>query len=179
MRGHQRREILSAIGVRLGMWKLQQLKRESAGGIDDVVDQILSGKPASAHASRKEIAKHLKEKKASYWCHLVDYVGNKDPNILCLLPRTVAIGPPRWPKKLNATSYRDLPVWECKLLGELCVDVRPQLLLSVDADLSKDLLYLRDPAGEYRIEGISDEEIMEQNLSSDLFVGILKKIPVR
>lgn len=81
-------------------------------------------------------------------------------------------------KKLNATSYRDLPVWECKLLGELCADLRPQLLLSVDADLSKDLLYLRDPAGEYRIEEISDEVIMEQNLSSDLFVGILKKIPM-
>lgn len=177
LRGHQRKEHLSIIGVRLGNWKLQQLKRDLEGGIDDIVDHILSGKPPSASASRKEIAERLKDKKASYWCHIVDYVGNKDPNILCLLPRTVTIGPPRWPRKFNATSYRDLPVWECKLLGELCADLRPQVLLSVDADLSKDLFYMRDPAGQYRIETLSEEQIEEQKLNSDFLVGILKKIP--
>jgi hypothetical protein len=177
LRGHQRKEHLSIIGVRLGNWKLQQLKRDLEGGIDDIVDHVLSGKPPSASASRKEIAERLKDKKASYWCHIVDYVGNKDPNILCLLPRTVTIGPPRWPRKFNSTSYRDLPVWECKLLGELCADLRPQVLLSVDADLSKDLFYMRDPAGQYRIETLGEEQIEEQKLNSDFLVGILKKIP--
>jgi hypothetical protein len=36
---------------------------------------------------------------------------------------------------------------------------------------------MRDPAGQYRIETLSDEQIEEQKFNSDSLVGILKKIP--
>ncbi|KAB8070473.1 hypothetical protein BDV29DRAFT_180865 [Aspergillus leporis] len=167
--GHQRSENLSTIGMRLSNWRLQLWKKEHTDNIEFVIDLILSGKPPSTSVSRKVIRDRLKDKKASYWCHLVDYVGNQDPNILCLLPRKATIGPPRWPKNLNSTSYRDLSVRECKLLGEVYADLRPQVLRSADKDLSKDLLYVRDPEGVYRVEDLSYEEIKEHELSSDFF----------
>ncbi|PYH40083.1 uncharacterized protein BP01DRAFT_361553 [Aspergillus saccharolyticus JOP 1030-1] len=176
---HQRNQTLSAIGLRLSTWKLQQLRKEHSGNLESVVDLILEGKPSSVPVSRDEVMEALKgRKKASYWSHLVDYVGNHDPNILCLLPRFVSIGPPRWHRRLNATSYRDLSVRECKILGEIYTDFRSQILRSADKSLCQDLLYMKDPGGLYRIEDLSYESITQQQLSSDFYVGILQKFPI-
>ncbi|PYH75161.1 uncharacterized protein BO88DRAFT_379115 [Aspergillus vadensis CBS 113365] len=174
---HQKSQTLSTIGLRLASWKLQKLKKDHSGSNEIVADLILSEKPLHRSVSREEILSILKDKKAIYWCHLVEHVGNNDPNILCLLPRVVNIGPPRWHRKLNATSYRDLSLRECKILGELYTDLRSDVLRTACDELSTDLLYIKDPGAFYRVEKLSPEQISREPLTSDFYIGILQKVP--
>ncbi|GKZ63620.1 hypothetical protein AnigIFM49718_001833 [Aspergillus niger] len=173
---HQKSQALSTIGLRLGSWKLQRLRRDHSGSHETLADLILNEKPHHKTVSRERIMTILKDKKAIYWCHLVEHVGNNDPNILCLLPRVVNIGPPRWHRKLNATSYRDLSLRECKILGELYTDLRSKILHTACDELSTDLLYMKDPGAYYRIEKLSPEQITQEPLTSDFFIGILQKV---
>ncbi|KAH8430995.1 uncharacterized protein LDX57_008656 [Aspergillus melleus] len=83
---HTNHSQLSSIGVRLGQWKLYQMKKELGG---DLEQSILSGGSSTAQVTLNLITDILKQnRQGAYWAHVVDYVGDRDPNILCLLPRT-------------------------------------------------------------------------------------------
>ncbi|THC89925.1 hypothetical protein EYZ11_010622 [Aspergillus tanneri] len=170
-RCHVGNQALSAIGTRLGMWKLQDMK-EMIG--DDFMDHIMRGKPSSSPVGLADVQKILEAQKGSYWGHLVKFMGNGNPAILCLIPRKVSIRLPQT-RKLNTTSYRDLAIPDCQVVGQLFEEFRPGIISAVDAELPNILLYLRDPEGYYLLEDYSDEEIMAQKLSSNFFVGILRE----
>lgn len=173
LRSHLRTENLSTIGARLGVWKLHMLKQEYA---DRIVDVILSEKPPSATVQPGGVQDLLKkDHKGVYWSNLVEHVGNNDLSVLCLIPRTVTIGPSHWARKFMSTSYRDMPIWEKKLVGEICAALRPNVLSSIEPNLSKALLYLQDPGDRYPLETLEDDYIRNLPLSSDAFVGIMRR----
>lgn len=77
------------------------------------------------------------------------------------------MGPPGG--TLTATSYRDLPHLESQLLGELLEEFQPGIISSVNADLSNILLHLKNSSGHYPLEQYSNEQIMEEKLTSEFF----------
>ncbi|PYI09138.1 hypothetical protein BO78DRAFT_415927 [Aspergillus sclerotiicarbonarius CBS 121057] len=171
-------DLLGLIGQRLGAWKLQQLKCNDQGrkSWTTAVDKIMQSKPTSELTSREEILAEVKKNpKGSYWSHVVQHAANNDPNILCLLPHTMTIGPPHKHRSFVISTYRDLAVPECKVVGEVLRQLQPNLLLSVDAELSRDLLYAREPGSHYILEETDDQQIKNATLGSDTLLSMLRK----
>ena len=150
-------ESLSTIGIRLCSWKMYRLQKKCRSGLPK--DRQLS--------SRIDRGK--------YWNHWVEYVGHGNESILCLIPFTAPTrfaGSSQW----NATSYRDLPVWECILVGDIFREFRPQMISAMDTEIVPTILCLKQPQGLYQLEQWSDERIAEQTLSSNFFDEALKRV---
>ncbi|KAL4889165.1 hypothetical protein BDV59DRAFT_205438 [Aspergillus ambiguus] len=169
LRQHAEREQLSGIGVLLGCWKLYRMSREYKDNLTLVISQ---GKPPSDSTQLSDIQgvirKHLK--KGRCWDNVVNDTGRANPNILCFIPQKIQIGPHRF----TTTHFRDLRERERRIIGQIIWDLRPNLLLSVDAQLSMILLHMKDPGGYYPLEHFSDEEIKQKPLWSEFFVEALR-----
>lgn len=155
-------ENLSTIGMRLCSWKMYQIRKGFGS--------------ASMFEDNKNMFGQLSSRidRGIYWDHWVNHVGYGNESILCLISFT----PSRLPcsPQLSATSYRDFPVRECVLVGEIFRELRPQIISVVDTEIFSSILCLKQPQGLYQLEQWSDEYITRQTLSSEIFVDALRRV---
>ncbi|KAL4862020.1 hypothetical protein BDV12DRAFT_50473 [Aspergillus spectabilis] len=159
---HTKNKRLSTIGLRLAVWKLHKMKAESTR--DELVARILHERPSSASWGLPDIDEVVNHKKGRYWANLVDNAANGNPNILCLLPHTLAVDCHAFKVRINPTTYRDLPVSDCHVIGDLCTQFRPGIIPAIDAQLANILLYWKQPSEMYELETLCDVDIKQKKL---------------
>lgn len=145
-------EAFAAIERRLRDWKAYSMAKHNR----------VSGNHIRSPSSRASV-RNLRSNKGNYWDHLVQLVRGGILNILCLIPQRVTIMPPSEGTALTATSYRDLMVGDCILVGKIFKVFRPTLVASADARLIWTLSSLRGPSYQYGLERSNEGIIIHPN----------------
>ncbi|RAK89187.1 hypothetical protein BO79DRAFT_254584 [Aspergillus costaricaensis CBS 115574] len=158
-------EAFAAIQRRVRDWKAYSMAKHNR----------VSGNHTRSPSSRASV-RNLRNNKGNYWDHLVQHVRGGNPNILCLITQRVTIMPPSEGTALTATSYRDLMVGDCILVGKIFKVFRPTLVASADARLIWTLSSLRGHSYQYGLERLNEGIIIQQQLSSSILLRALQRV---